>query len=274
MSIFKYQLLQGLGLSERFIADCMPRVNFQTHESGSHILRMGETPQCWNHITTGLVGVTVSEYEGKTAIISMLGEGAWFGEAAILSNQPNKLEYVSFTTSRVLSMPIADMQNAFNTQPEFARYIARLIAWRNQQQSEAIALMRSSSPQLRIIMGLALVAEAQLNSASHLPGSHQGDELEVPLKQAVLASICGVSRGVFSECILQLARAGWLRLNYATLSFLQVHKWEQFCKTYRKNGTTASRLTTTEILLLMSQANAEQPTLAGTGLLRTSAHWP
>jgi CRP/FNR family cyclic AMP-dependent transcriptional regulator len=274
MSVFKYQLLQGLGLSERFIVDCLRRMNFQTYESGSVILRLGETPKFWTHITTGLVGVTVSEAGNKTSIVSMLGEGAWFGEAAILSNQPNKLEYVSFTTSRVLSMPIQDMQTAFDTQPEFARYVARLIAWRNQQQSEAMALMRSGSPQLRIIMGLALLAEAQLNSASHLPGSSQGDELDVPLKQAVLASICGVSRGVFSECIVQLARAGWLRLNYATLSFLQVQKWEQFCKNYRNNGTTATRLTTPEILLLMGQASPEAAANNRVSTLPAGAHWP
>jgi CRP-like cAMP-binding protein len=259
MSIFKYQLLKGLGLSERFISDCLPRIHFQTHEAGSIILRQGDAPQFWSHITAGLVGIRAPQSSSNTATISVLGEGAWFGEAAILSNQPNRFDYISFTTSRVLSMPGADVQTAFTTHPEFARHLALLIAWREQHQSEIMALMRSGSPQLRIIVRLALLAQSQLNSASHLPGSHQGGELDIPLKQAVLASICGVSRGVFSECILQLSRAGLLRLNYATLCFLQVPQWEQFCKTYFKNGATAAHLTTPEIIQLMGQASASPP---------------
>jgi CRP/FNR family transcriptional regulator, cyclic AMP receptor protein len=256
MSIYAYHLLKGLGLSEPRVVRLLSVLRTQNLDSDEVIWPKGSFPSAWVYIETGLVSACVpATGESALAPINIYGQGTWFGEAAILSHQALNHEYVCLTPSRVICVPLADAMDAFDNEPEFARYIARLVAWRNQQHSEMLSLMRVGNPQLRVVMGLALFAEALNSSASHLPTSGNHYSLDIPLKQAVLASLCGVSRGIFSECVQQLAAEGWLRLNYATLSLLNVDAWERFSRRHRQTRLTPAKPTMADLLPLMREAS-------------------
>ena len=95
--------------------------------------------------------------------------------------------------------------------------------------------MKTAGPQLRIVLRLAILAESVANGTSHLPPSNTENTLKISAKQEVLASMCGVSRGVFSECIQQLAKAGWVDLSYAALSLTHIEGWTKFLDSYRQN---------------------------------------
>jgi CRP/FNR family transcriptional regulator, cyclic AMP receptor protein len=151
-------------------------------------------------------------------------------------------------------MPLADATEAFEQEPRFAQYLAQLLSWRNQLLIDRLTLMRLGSPQLRVVMGLALFAEALHSSNSHLPTNDLDDFQEIPLKQSLLASMCGVSRGIFSECAQQLASADWIRLNYATLALSRVQVWHRFSNQHRNKRHNNNKLSMPEILNLLSQA--------------------
>lgn len=267
MSIYKYHVLKSIGLSERCNLEYLPRLKSQTYPADAIILRRGDMPQCWTHIVSGLVGVVVPEAREKLTPINVLGDGAWFGEADIFSEQPATMEYVSLTPTRVLCMPIEDMQSAFLHQPEFARYLARLNAWRSRQQSEMLALMRSNNPQLRVVMGIGLIAQALLNSASHLPGYEPENGLEIPLKQGLLASICGVSRGVFSGSIQQLAANDLLEVSYSTLKVLRLKDWARLPENYRNCEAVTTRRSIQEIIDLVLPPTVDLRVMSGNPFL-------
>jgi hypothetical protein len=107
-------------------------------------------------------------------------------------------------------------------------------------------------------MGLALLAEAMLNGA-HLPMpllsvGVVSDRLEIPLKQALLAAMCGVSRGIFSICIKQLANAGWCEIQYATISLLQIEAWVHFSSAQRHSRTRLDKPDMPKVLALLQEA--------------------
>ena len=68
--------------------------------------------------------------------------------------------------------------------------------------------------------GMALFDEAIACSSSHLPHFEAEDNLDIPLKQSILAALRGVSRGIFLRCGKQWAAAGLLRLGYASVGDL------------------------------------------------------
>jgi CRP-like cAMP-binding protein len=255
MSIYAYQALKGLGLSEPRVLRLLPVVRSKTFEIDDIIWSKGDLQQPWSHVVTGLMSASLPEQDGGSTPVNIYGPGTWFGEAAILNNQASQLEYVCLAPLRVLSFPLSDAQDAFENEPEFSRYVARLISWRDQQHSEMLALMKTGGPQLRVVMGLALIAEALNSSSSHLPTSGLSEFLDIPLKQKLLSSMFGVSRGVFSVCLQQLAAAGWLNVNYATLRLMRIRTWRSFASTHRNNRLNIAKPSMQELLPLMDEAS-------------------
>lgn len=254
MSIYAYQLLKGIGLSEQRVLRVLPNIKVQSLDPDHVICRKGFRPEAFSHVLSGLVCAGAPDRDGSITPIHILGPGTWFGVDAVLNLQAVALETICLTPVRILDMPLADATEAFECEPKFSQYLAQLMSWRNQQHTERLTLMRLGSPQLRVVMGLALFAEALHNSNSHLPTSDLDDFQEIPLKQSLLASMCGVSRGIFSECVQQLAAADWIRLNYATLALSRVRVWHKFSNKHRNNRHNNNKPSMQEILSLMSEA--------------------
>lgn len=253
MSIYAYQLLKVLGISEPRLLRMLPNLQVQSFDSDHVICPQGCRNEAFTHILTGLVGSGVPDRDGTITPIHIGGQGTWFGADAILNPQAVSLETICLTPVRVLLMPLADAEDAFENEPRFAQYLAQLLSWRNQRLIERLTLMRLGSPQLRVVMGLALFAEALHCSSSHLPTSEFEDSQLIPLKQSLLASMCGVSRGIFSECVQQLAASGWMRLNYATVALTRVQVWHKFSN-HLRNNRHINKPSMPEILQMMEAA--------------------
>jgi DNA-binding FadR family transcriptional regulator len=58
--------------------------------------------------------------------------------------------------------------------------------------------------------------------------------VEIPVKQKVLADLCGVSRTIFSEYAQKLVAAGWLAISYGKLEILQLPHWHKFSNKQRE----------------------------------------
>lgn len=233
MSIFSYHLLKGIGFSDQRVLQVLPRLRSQDFEESDIILRKGAEVPSLLYLCRGMIGAGLPTPGQSCQPLKIFGQGTWFAETALLTGDRASWEYTALTSCRVLAIPMEDAANAFAQDLEFSRFMARLTAWRNQQNQELSALQQHGNPQLRVVLGLALLTEALHNSASHLPTSGLGVDLDIPLNQSLLASLCGVSRGIFSDCVQQLAEAGWLTPKYATLTLRQVATWTSISSRFR-----------------------------------------
>jgi DNA-binding FadR family transcriptional regulator len=84
----------------------------------------------------------------------------------------------------------------------------------------------------------------------------------IPLKQAVLACIFAVSRGVFSECVQRLVAAGWVSVEYASLHLMSAQTWGQFSHTYRQARLNLCKPSMNELLELIFDASVSKPSPA------------
>lgn len=257
MSIYDYHVLKSLGLSDASILHLLPRLVSKTFAADQVLWPKGASDHPWCHILNGLVGASQPGADGEHAPLDIYGVGSWFGEATLFKHTPSALEYVSLTEVRVMMLTSEDAQQAFKTAPQLAQHVAELVAWRSQRHSEMLALGRTGNPTMRVVLGMAIFAESMQKGAAHLPVSSK-DHLEVPLKQSLIAAICGVSRGVFSEQIQPLVAAGWLRVNYATITLLRLSGWSNFSRMQREKRVIDSKPTLADILRLLEQAAASR----------------
>jgi CRP-like cAMP-binding protein len=152
-------------------------------------------------------------------------------------------------------MPAAVLWELFDTEPGFARYIARLEAWRAQKKTEMLILMKLGNPCLRVVMGIAQFAQALVSRSERPVTEGMDGGIAIPVTQAVMAAMCGVSRAVFSEYVQPLAANGWLTISYGRIELLSITTWHQFYKLRRTQPTTHTNPTMEELLTELHRAS-------------------
>ena len=252
MSVYDYYALKGLGLTDVRISQLLPHISVNVFEPDDVIWSgvPAEHPFC--HVLAGLVSASVRQSGATSCPLDIHTAGAWFGEAAIFDQQP--FEYLSLTETRLLMVPQKDALSIFNSDANFSRYIARMSSWRAQRNAEMLSLGRLGNPSLCVVFGLALLAESMTNGSSHLPNTLTKFELKVSVKQSIVAAICGVSRGVFSEQIQHLVASGWLKVNYSNITMLRVNGWISFAQGLRKQPLNDSKPAINELIELLEVA--------------------
>ena len=151
-STYKFELLTGMGLSESCALQILPRVRMTGFDPQEIVWSKGSGVAAWTYIVSGLVGASVPIQEGGSIHVDIYGNRTWFGEEALLNRYPSSFEYVCLTPVRTVEIPAADVLAAFQREPEFARYVALLMAWRSRRSAEMAVLMKQGSPALRVVM--------------------------------------------------------------------------------------------------------------------------
>lgn len=254
MSTYTYRLLKKINFSDRRILEVLPRMSIRSFEPGDVIWGKGLPVQSWYCVMSGYVAVSVPLEAGGQMPVQILGQHAWFGEQALLSQQPSAMDYRCLTPVEVIGMDKSQLESAFSHEPDFVRFLVGLVTWRVQQQSEMLMLMRLGSSSLRVVMGLAQLAEAICHDLE-LPASAI-ERVEIPISQELIASLCGVSRTLFSENLQHLARAGWVKVRYGAIELNAPEVWQLFAQTQRARQRVVSRPTIDDLLAELSAAAA------------------
>ncbi|MDT7514189.1 Crp/Fnr family transcriptional regulator [Rhodoferax mekongensis] len=253
---YVFKQLKRLGLSDALALQTAPMVKVQAFDAGKRLWTKGNEIKHWMFIIQGLVSASVPTTNSESTPISVYGRGAWFGEQSIINRKPSFADYVCLTATEVLTLPAAQFDQLFVTEPNFARFVAKLMAWRVQKTSETLTLMKLGNPCMRVVMGLAQFAEALAYRSDRPPTIGFGEGVEIPIPQNTLASLCGVSRTLFSEYVQQLAQHGWLKLSYGKLEILSIHTWHAFARSQREDSVNKLNASIQELLELLRTLDA------------------
>jgi CRP-like cAMP-binding protein len=206
---------------------------------------------------TGYVAASIPIEDDKTLPVHIYGPMAWFGEQELLNKQPTHFEYTCLTPVDMIGMRQDRFDSAILEEANFVRYIGTLMAWRAQQQSERLMLMRLGNSALRVVMGLAQYAEV-FDCSLLLTSKNQTKEVvDIPITQKQIAALCGVSRTLLSECLQHLARAGWLKVRYGGIELQSLETWHTFARKQRERQRMCSHTGLFELLEDMDNAQEE-----------------
>lgn len=247
-----------MGLAEGRVLSLLPHLQLRYFEAGEVLREKGLVNPAWLHLLSGVVHANTDTPDLKGVSTGIFGSGTWLGEPSFVTQQAAQSTLVALTPSRVLSIPSELVRKAFEEDLGFSRYVAQMVSIRSIEQAHMLVLMRVASPHLRIFAGLSMLAESFLNGKSNLQLEFSADVLEVPVKQEVLASMFGVSRGTFSECVQHLSRTGWIDLAYVSMSIFQPVAWIKCWETYRQNGWISPNVSVGEILVHMHESLNDQ----------------
>ena len=262
MSTFAHQLLKSLQFSSARTLASLPELTLTSYDEGDVILQKGSSVQSWHCVLSGLVAASIQLDTGKLLPISVFSRHAWFGEHALLSQQPSLHDHTCLSPVEVIGMSKKCFDAALQDEPNFVRHLIRQVAWQSQQQSDMLTLMRMSSPPLRVMMGLAQFAEAQQHLSSSVTVATFKtapllQTVDIPIGQHQIAELCGVSRTLFSQYIQHLAGDGWLTLRYGGIELQSAATWCMMARQQREREPVSSRPTIQALLSDMAAAHEE-----------------
>jgi len=256
---FKYQQLRNVGISHDKALQIAASAKVSSYDEGQVIYVRGSRPDAWKFIISGLVAESVDSPQGALMPISIYSEGAWFGEQSIINRNPSFADFVCISSTEVMSVSSDAVHELMTAQPAFVLYLTRLMAWRAQQTSEMLTLIKFGSPCLRVVMGLSHFAEELTYHCNRDNDESQTRGVEIPVKQKLLADLCGVSRTIFSEYVQKLASEGWLRISYGKLEILSLLNWLDFSSKQRSRKFSNLNPNFQDLLDELSGAVALEP---------------
>ncbi|HEX9755854.1 MAG TPA: Crp/Fnr family transcriptional regulator [Gemmatimonadales bacterium] len=189
-------------LAEADLRAFVPLVRERRFPKGSVILMQGDPGDALYVIATGQVKVVLIGEDGREVILSVLGAGSFFGEMALLDDEPRSAHVVAMEESTLLQLRREDFQARLRASPDVAIGLLRELSRRLRRADDTIGSLA-----LRDVNGR--IAHLLLELASE----EGGDRITRRLTHATLAQMVGASRETVSRTLRALANAGVVRVS-------------------------------------------------------------
>jgi len=151
-------------------------------------------------IQRGKVKVVLSDVDGKEVILSVLGPGDFFGEMALIDDEPRSASVMTMENSEFYIISKDDFRACVATQPELATNLMRHLSRRLRAADQKIGSLALMDVYGRVAGTLLQLAE------------RDGDKrvLTGRYTQKDIASMVGASREMVSRIFKDLTEAGFI----------------------------------------------------------------
>lgn len=195
------------GLSEEALNNLVQVTTRKSYPKDTTLVEENEVGETLYMILSGKVKVTNIGPDGKEVILSILGEGEFFGEMALLDEEPRSANVTSMEKTEMMTLRRKEFMNMLENDKEI---LSKLLAVLSGRLRHANAQIRS----LALLDVLGRIARLLLDIAQK-DGRRLLDGSVVfrrPTHQEI-ASMVGTSRETVSRMIGDLSRDGYIKIS-------------------------------------------------------------
>jgi CRP-like cAMP-binding protein len=152
-------------------------------------------------IREGRVKVTKLSDEGREKILQMLGEGAFFGEMALLDHAPRSATVKTLSPVRLLALSRADFLSVLRRSPDLAMAVIQELTRRlreTDEQASSLSFQRVKDRTRGLLRRMAGGVD------------ECGARITPPLTHQQIADMIGTSRETVTRVVKDLKQEGWL----------------------------------------------------------------
>lgn len=166
----------------------------------AEIIRSGETSTSLYFVVDGRLKVVTHTSSGREVGLAWLGSGDWFGEMALVDEQPRSATVVTVTETVLLALPAAAAREQLLREPAVVQLLLRNLAQMIRRDNEKRALLSTGNAFQRVCGFLLSLAPDALEDS--------GWALEPTLTQEAIASMTDTTRETVSRTIRLLRDRG------------------------------------------------------------------
>ena len=187
--------------------------------AGQFACRKGEPVEHWLGVIDGLLKLSSDLDSGKTATLTGVPPGGWFGEGSMLKNGPRQYDAIALRDSRIAFMRRETFQWLLDHSIGFNRF---LVLQLNERLGQFIGLLESE----RLLDIDARVARCLASLFN--PVLYPGLGKHLAISQEELGYLAGISRQRVNRSLKVLQQAGCLTVEYGGVGIVDLEKLRRF----------------------------------------------
>ncbi len=206
-------------LSDEDYARARSGITLRRITAGGFVCRKGEPVDHWFGVLDGLVKLSSDWVTGKTATLTGVPAGGWFGEGSIMKTEPRRFDAVALRDSCVAFMRRETFHWLLDNSISFNRF---LLAQLNERLGQFIGLLESE----RLLDTDTRVARCL--TALYNPVLYPGLASKLAISQEEIGYLAGVSRQRVNKSLKVLEDAGFIAVEYGGLEILDLDGLRRF----------------------------------------------
>jgi CRP-like cAMP-binding protein len=210
-------------LKDEIIQKIFNLMQKRVYKKGNIILMEEEFGDTLFILNEGSVKITRLSDDGREVILSILGEGDFFGEMSIFDGENRSANVIALEDTSVLILKRGDFLDLLEKHPKIAIVLLQEMAMRLRRSDQQIEGLSLSDAENRIAMSLLRLAE-------DLGVIKQGQVVieNLPYQQDI-ANMAGTSRETVSRMLTLLQRKGYIQKRGRRLT---ITNYDEFVKQF------------------------------------------
>jgi CRP-like cAMP-binding protein len=177
----------------------------RTFNNNQAIYSQGDEADSVFYIQSGKVKVVVLSEQGKEAVISIAGPGAFFGEGCLVGQVKRLATVTAITDCSIAKVAMADIIRVIHDEPAFAEMFIAHLLQRNARVEEDLVDQLFNSSEKRLARILLLLA----NFGKDTPP----EPILAKISQETLAEMVGTTRSRVSFFMNKFRQLGFINYN-------------------------------------------------------------
>ena len=161
-------------------------------------------------VSTGQVKVVLIGEDGREVILSVLGDGDFFGEMSLIDDEPRSAHVIAMKDSRLLVLRREDFQAELEREPRIALKLLRVLVTRLRRADEKIGGLVLLDVNGRVAQLLLDLAEES-----------GGPTITRKLTHHTIAQMIGSSRETVSRAMRELVDKGCISVSRREITITQ-----------------------------------------------------
>ncbi|MGO4158990.1 Crp/Fnr family transcriptional regulator [Cupriavidus sp. YAF13] len=187
--------------------------------AGGTACHRGAPADHWLGVVEGIVKVDTASACGRAITFAGVPAGAWFGEGAVLKNEPRQYSVVALKNSRVAYVPKDTFLWLLEHNHTFSRYVIDQLNARCGYYVGLVHNLRLHEAAGRVAFCLAELFHRQLYPVT---------DRTLGLSQEEIGRLSGLSRQNTNRALRELADAGMIAMEYGAIHILNLEGLRQF----------------------------------------------
>jgi CRP-like cAMP-binding protein len=200
-----HETLKGTFSPKAFLGRAEAGKTIGKYVKNQEIFTQGESADCVFYIQKGKVKITVLSEHGKEAVVGILTQGQFFGEACLDGAHLRTASGHAMEECLITSITKAAMLAALDTEPKFSAFFVAYLLSRNSRIEDDLIDQLFNSSERRLARLLLLLANFGKEGGA--------PPVAVTLSQETLAEMIGTTRSRVSFFMNKFRKKGFISYN-------------------------------------------------------------
>lgn len=185
--------------TDKLTAHCQTR----TYPANAILITEGDQTDSLYVIVDGEVKVFANDDSGKEVILNILGPGEYFGEIALVDDQPRSASVMTLAPTKVMIISKSNFKKCLEENPDMSFNLIRAL-------TKQVRALTDSVKNLALMDVYGRVAHTLLDLADDVDGKQV---IEQKLTHQDIANMVGASREMVSRILKDLSTGGYITVD-------------------------------------------------------------